>query len=158
MVFQVDDSWESKRGEKIFRLLLQRPGLRQYPIVEVPIESSVLHITILSSGNEPQTPKWSRYLCTSLAVTLDLVTQKNVSFSSIYAQINIPTSSPDLKLLQVRKIWEGIDEEGFSVLFYQCIDNEIFSDGLAELPRMNSDTLKPLWIDPNYRLDKTSAS
>lgn len=77
-MFQTDDSWESHSNLQVLRSLLGKPGLRQYPLVDVPLNVPLFHVDILFKGEGVALDMWERFICYDLATTAELIEQDEV--------------------------------------------------------------------------------
>jgi len=85
-MFQTDDSWESHSNLQVLRSILGKPGLRQYPLINVPLNVPLFHVDILFKGEGVELDIWERFICYDLATTAELIEQDEVADAMVSMQ------------------------------------------------------------------------
>jgi hypothetical protein len=144
-MFQTDQAWETVGASNIVRALMRRPGLRQYPLVEISTDMPILHVDVKCKSETDGCEMTSRYLCMSAAVVLDIVRNDEVKDASVILQLRSEIGS-DFRLERVSDIYYLGRESGEHELFLGCEGGNLYIDGTGEKAQVDLSRLERLWI------------
>lgn len=135
-MFQAEDSWESQSNLQVLRSISGNPGLRQYPLIAVPLNVPLFHVDVLFEGEGADLDIWERFICYDLATTAELIEQEDVADIRVCMQTQFVRGHAykirkvvEIKCISVRK-----DTRAYSCI---CEDGSGFEDHFLQKDDLN---------------------
>lgn len=127
-MFQTDAQWECAEHINVLRELLQQPGLRRYPIVELEKNSSTICLDVIFKEEAAKGNTWTRYICSSLSIAIDVLTKHKFSATRLHIQI-CDLETRDYSIHPIIEIVMAADEQCDPVVLYRRRNGELYADG-----------------------------
>jgi len=118
-MFQTDSEWEnSGAAVEMLRSITKRPGLRQYPIIEVAPCTLVFHIEISFRNGGAQEGMSTRYFCAGFEALLNFFGLEDVTEISVTVMLKSASDDTyDCSVVnEIRKTISPTQEQYFCVL------------------------------------------
>jgi hypothetical protein len=135
-MFQTEDSWESQSNLQVLRSISGKPGLRQYPLIAVPVNVPLFHVDVLFKGEGADLDMWERFICYDLATTAELIEQEDVVDIRVSMQTQFVRKVVEIKCVSVRK-----DARAYSCI---CENGSGFEDHLLHKADLNAGCVRTI--------------
>lgn len=143
-MFQTDEQWEEVRYTPSLRELLQQPGLRRYPIIELTTDASIFFLDAMSEVEAPEAVAWSRYICATLATVVELLGRNPRADVRLHVH-TFNKRSQEYATHRVTEILLTLDEQNNHLLLYRRDDDQLCVDGTDNLYEISETRTSTLW-------------